>query len=320
MSVLIPVYNSEKTIGPLVDQVIDVLTPHFESLELVLVNDGGEDKSHARILETIDRHPGIIRYIRLARNFGEHNAVLCGLRYVTGECVAIVDDDFQTPTKEIVRLVDKLSEGYDVVYSYYNVKRHSWFRNLGSAFNNWVVTVMTGKPRDLYLSSFKAMNAFLVHTVTAYHGPYPYLDTLILKSTSSIGQIMCRHEPRHEGRSNYTFRRLVGLWLNMFTSTSIVPLRIATFLGLFTAVLGFTLAVFFAVSWAVGGILFDNPLPPGWASLIVSVTFFAGLQLCLLGVAGEYLGRLYMSVSWEPQFIVRETYGIDEDNDRGDKP
>ena len=313
LSVLIPIFNAEATIGTLIDHVFDVLAPHFENVELVLVNDGSRDSSHVVILEAIKRHPGRIRYLELARNFGEHNAVMCGLRHVTGDCVAIIDDDFQTPPEEIVRLVDKLRDGFDVVYSLYENKRHSKFRNIGSAFNNLVATILTGKPRHLYLSSFKVMNAFLVKTITLYQGPYPYIDTLILKSTGSIGQLVCRHDERRAGKSNYTFRRLVRLWLNMSIASSIMPLRIATLLGFITSILGLILAVFFTISWAVGGLLYDNPVPPGWASIVVSIAFFAGLQLCLLGVAGEYLGRLYMATSWTPQFVVRQTHGIEAD-------
>ena len=313
LSILIPVYNGEATIGPLVDTVIITLQSHFNSLEMVLVNDGSVDNSHSSILQAIERHPGIVKYIQLARNFGEHNAVMCGLNYVTGDCVAIIDDDFQNPPSEILLLVEKLREGgYDVVYSHYANKRHSWFRNMGSAFNDWVATRLLGKPKGLYLSSFKVMNASSVRSVIQYQGPYPYIDGLILRSTRKIGRQLCRHEERKAGRSNYTIGKLVHLWLNMFTGFSITPLRVASFVGLFISLSTIGLLAFFVVSRMAGGIFMKQDIPVGWASVIVTVTFFAGLQLCVLGLIGEYLGRLFLTVNRLPQFVVRDAYGMEK--------
>ena len=232
LSVLIPVYNSEQSIGRLVDEVIRALAPHYDELEILLVNDGSADDSHSVVCGVVERHPGIVKYIRLARNFGEHNAVMCGLHYVTGDCVAIIDDDFQNPPDQIIKLVDRLSEGYDVVYSVYPQKHHSWFRNFGSKFNDRVATYLLRKPKGLYLSSFKVLDNYLVKSITRYSGPYPYIDGLILNSTQSIGQQTCVHAPRDVGKSNYTLRSLARLWLNMFTGFSIVPLRLASLLGL----------------------------------------------------------------------------------------
>ncbi len=312
LSVLIPVYNSEQSIGSLVDTVVGELSSHYGELELVLVNDGSVDGSDRVIRHAIERHPGILRYVRLARNFGEHSAVMCGLHHVTGDCVVIIDDDFQNPPDQIKRLVDCLCEGYDVVYSYYEKKQHHWFRNWGSSFNNWMATRLLAKPSGLYLSSFKALNRFLIDAVIRYEGPYPYLDGLILQSTTSIGQQCCQHVQRQTGQSSYTLWRLVRLWLNMFTGFSVLPLRVASLLGLVMSAAGFLLAIFFLVSWSFDGIfLAREEIPPGWASLIVTVTIFAGLQLCVLGMIGEYLGRVFQTMNRAPQFVVRETVGND---------
>jgi len=310
LSVVIPVYNSEKTIYALVEVVIETLTSHFERLEVVLVNDGSVDQSHYCAIEAVNKYPNIVKYIKLARNFGEHNSVMCGLRYVTCDCVAIIDDDFQNPPKEILKLVNKLQEGYDVVYSYYSKKHHHWFRNLGSAFNDWMTTKLLKKPKGLYLSSFKVMNKFLVQTVIQYNGPYPYLDGLILRSTCSIGTQLCEHQERKIGQSNYTLPRLIRLWLNMFTSFSVVPLRMSTIFGFIMSFIGLFMSVFFILSWSIGGIFAKGAIPPGWASIIVSITLFSGIQLIVLGVIGEYLGRLFLTENRQPQFVVRETYGI----------
>ncbi len=309
VSVLIPVYNSEQTIGHLVNEVVKTIRPQFEELEIVLVDDGSLDRSHEVICEAVTRHSGIVKYVRLARNFGEHSAVMCGLHHTTGDCVAIIDDDFQNPPDQILRLVNKLQEGYDVVYSIYAQKHHNWPRNVGSEFNDWIATRMLSKPPGLYLSSFKVLNRFLVDCVIRYEGPFPYLDGLILRSTASIGQQVCEHAERVMGRSNYTLRRLVRLWLNMFTGFSITPLRIASLLGFLMSGTGFFLAAFFLVSWSVGGI-FQPHFPPGWASLIVCLTIFAGLQLSVLGMIGEYLGRVFQTMNRSPQFVVRQTVGF----------
>ena len=311
LSVLIPVYNSQQTVGELIDLVVTTLRPQYEELEIVLVNDGSRDKSHEVICEAVKRHATIAKYIRLAKNFGEHPAVMCGLHHVTGDCVAIIDDDFQNPPQEIIRLVDKLQEGHDVVYSFYEEKHHNWFRNTGSRVNDWFATLLIGKPRGLYLSSFKVLNRFVVDTIIQYAGPYPYIDGLILRSTSSIGSQLCKHADRKVGRSNYTLRRLVRLWLDMFTGFSIMPLRIASLMGLLMSATGFLLTIFFVISWYVGGI-FREEIPPGWASLIASITIFAGLQLCVLGMVGEYLGRVLQTINQSPQFVVRETHGFEQ--------
>ncbi len=308
LSVLIPVYNSEDTIGKLVDGIVEKFAPLFERLEVILVNDGSMDDSHKCCIELFDQFPQVVKYINLARNFGEHNAVMCGLRSVTSDCVAIIDDDFQNPPEEIIKLANKLQEGYDVVYSSYEKKHHHWLRNLGSSFNDWVATRLLKKPKGLYLSSFKVMNLFLARTVTQYEGPYPYLDGLILRSTSSIGTELCKHSEREVGRSNYTLTKLVRLWLNMFTSFSIVPLRLSAILGFIMSSVGFVMALLFILSWCIGGIFTDKAIPPGWASIIVSVTLFSGIQLLVLGMIGEYLGRLFLTENRQPQFVVRETF------------
>lgn len=312
LTVLIPVYNSEETIGDLVDSIIATLQPEFDSLEIVLVNDGSVDNSHACGLQAVERFPDVVKYIRLARNFGEHNAVMCGLNYVTGDCVAIIDDDFQNPPSEILGLVEELREGYDVVYSYYTEKRHSWFRNLGSAVNDSIATRLLNKPSGLYLSSFKVMSAWLVRMVIQYQGPYPYIDGIILRSTRKIGRKLCKHEDRKAGRSGYTLRKLISLWLNMFTGFSIMPLRIASFVGFFMSISSIFLIIFFIISRVTGGIFIKQEIPSGWASLIIAVVFFGGLQLCVLGLIGEYLGRLSLTVSRLPQFVVSETHGMEE--------
>lgn len=298
------------------EKTVDALSRSYEDLEIVLVNDGSQDDSDEVIRELLAGDYGsYVRYINLSRNFGEHNAVLCGLRHAGKDAAVIIDDDFQNPPEEIDKLIRKLDQGYDVVYSYYDKKYHSLFRNLGSWFNDIVARRLLGKPKDVYLSSFKALNRFLIDIITAYDGPYPYIDGLILRSTSRIGTERCQHRPRSQGESNYTLTKLISLWLNMFTSFSVSPLRSAFYLGLAMASLGFFLAIFFITSWAVGGFFADD-IPRGWASGIVTLTVFSGVQLMILGLVGEYVGRIFMTQNKQPQVIVREVLSGDDGHDR----
>lgn len=313
ISILIPVYNSQDTIGELIDVVVSTLQPIANLWEIVLVNDGSADDSHKAVLAAMERHSGLIKYIQLFRNFGEHNAVMCGLNYVTGDSVTIIDDDFQNPPTEILRLVKKLSTGYDVVYSYYEQKQHSWFRNIGSKFNNRVATMLLNKPSDLYLSSFKTIDSSLVKIIVQYQGPYPYIDGLILRSTQNIGRQLCNHDDRKAGKSGYTLIKLIRLWSNMFTGFSVTPLRITSYLGVLVSFIALLLTIYFVIVSAVGPIFSDHEIPAGWASTIVLITFMSGLQLIMLGMIGEYLGRLFLTINNAPQFLIRKTYGIESE-------
>jgi len=308
LTVVIPVYNGEKSIAKLIRLINDQLAPRVDHLEVVTVNDGSPDNSAGQIASCMDLPDIELKYIELMTNFGEHNAVMCGLNHATGDYVAIIDDDFQNPPSEILLLTNSLIEGnFDVVYSYYEEKKHHWFRNLGSKFNDMVATIMLKKPKNLYLSSFKVLSKDLVRCVVRYDGPYPYIDGIIFSITKKVGTQLARHEHREEGRSNYTLARLFKLWLNMFTGYSIAPLRIASILGLILSALTPLLIAFYIYSYFQGGVFVHKVIPPGWASLIILVNFFGGMQLLVLGLTGEYLGRLFLTVNKKPQFLIRKT-------------
>ncbi len=300
VSIVIPVYNSAGTIGALVDRLIAALG--VDALHVVLVNDGSSDDSDAACRALSARYPGTITYVRLARNFGEHNAVMAGLHHARGDYVVIMDDDLQNPPEEVIRLIDHAcAHGYDVVYTYSPRKHHHWLRNLGSRLNDRVATFMLEKPPDLYLSSFKCLSRFIVREILKYRGPYPYVDGLALRCTRNIGRVQVRHEPRRKGRSNYTLSKLLRLWLNMFVNFSVTPLRMSTLLGLACGVLGFLLGI-----EVVGERILRPDVPVGWASVLVAILLFSGVQLVMLGLMGEYLGRLFLTENQTPQFVVRE--------------
>jgi undecaprenyl-phosphate 4-deoxy-4-formamido-L-arabinose transferase len=289
------------TIGPLVDKLVAALGPH--NLQIVLVNDGSKDNSHQVCQEIFCRHPEVVTYLRLARNFGEHNAVMAGLRHAVGDYTVIMDDDFQNPPEEAINLVQEAERGdFDVVYSFYEEKKHNWLRNIGSKFNGWVAHFMLNKPRGLYLSSFKCLNSFLVKEIIKYDAPFPYIDGLILSLTDNIGKARVRHDERTRGRSGYTLRKLIRLWLSMFVNFSIMPLRLSLLMGFVASIL----ALGMAVSVVLEKIL--NPgIQVGWASLAFLILLFAGIQLCILGLMGEYIGRTLLNSNRLPQFVVRST-------------
>jgi glycosyltransferase involved in cell wall biosynthesis len=299
LSIVVPVYRGATTIGRLVDALSDL--DAVGGLEVVLVNDGSPDNSGdvCRDLLTTARVPLV--YIEHARNYGEHNAVMTGLRQARGDFVITMDDDLQNPVEEVVKLYDHTRlGGWDVVYTRYAVKQHSGWRNLGSRFANAVADRLLDKPKGLYLSSFRCMSAMVVQAVTRYSGPYPYVDGLIMQVTQHIDSIEVRHLPRLEGRSNYNLTRLVRLWLNLTTSFSLAPLRLAIFAGLGMSVLGAIGAVA-----TISEALFVRKTPSGWASTMVVLLLVSGVQSMILGVLGEYVGRTFLSANGKPQGTVR---------------
>ncbi|MEJ2715529.1 MAG: glycosyltransferase family 2 protein [Deltaproteobacteria bacterium] len=301
LSVVIPVFNGAATIARLVEEIARELGSEYD-LEIVLVNDGSPLDNSAEVCRAIADSSPQTKFLDLSRNFGEHNAVMAGFNYCTGDAAVVVDDDFQNPPSEIAKLVEKLNDGYDVVFSRYVKKRHHAVRNLGSWFNNLVASILIHKPMDLYLSSFKAVNRFLLDELVKYTGPYPYIDGLILRISRNYATVQVRHDARVEGRSSYTVRKLCSLWLNMFTNFSILPLRLAVVTGCLLAFAGMLVAVYSLIER-----LSEPNLPPGWASIMISLLVVSGVQLVAIGMVGEYLGRMFMKDNGNPQFVVRDS-------------
>jgi undecaprenyl-phosphate 4-deoxy-4-formamido-L-arabinose transferase len=303
LSIVIPVYNAEKTIHRLVDELVSALSRNY-SLEVILVNDNSMDLSEETCISLHNKYKNIVKFYSLSRNVGEHSAVLAGLNKVTGDFTVIMDDDFQNPLSEVVKLVNEaLDSDHDVIYSYFENKRHSLYRNMGSWFNNKVANLMLKKPKDLYLSSFKILNRFLVNEIIKYQAPFPYIDGLILQITDKIGKVKVEHHARREGRSGYTLKKLISVWLNMFTNFSILPLRSTVILGFIFALLGLGLGIYTVIEK-----ILDPNVPIGFTTLIVSISIFAGVQLMALGMLGEYIGRIFLSINRKPQYTIRKKY------------
>lgn len=300
LSFVIPLYYSAGTIRALVKELerLSIEGGH----EIVLVNDGSRD-STGKVCRGLIREATVpITFVEHARNFGEHNAVLTGWRHASGEFIVNLDDDGQNPPEEALRLfVEAKKTGHDVIYGHYVEKQHAGWRNAGSWLTNRITDWLLDKPSGFYLSSFRCVRAWVAREVAAHEGPFPYIDGLILQITQSIGSLDVVHKPRPGGGSSYTLRKLLRLWLSTVVNFSVMPLRLATILGLFMAVAGVA-GIGLVVFWWL-----TNRGPPfGWGSLMAAFLVFSGVQLVMLGVIGEYLGRMFLTVNRRPQAVVRE--------------
>jgi glycosyltransferase involved in cell wall biosynthesis len=300
ISVIIPVYNSEATLRSLVTTLLQELNQ--VELEIVLVNDASKDKSEV-ICNELANENSCVKFISLRKNRGEHNAVICGLNYCTGDYVAIIDDDFQTPPSEIISLLNKaIIYDYDVVYAKYKQKRHSFFRNIGSNINDWSVNFLIGKPKGLYLCSFKLLKKEVVAEIISYKGPFPYIDALVLRCTDNIGTQLVLHAERVQGKSNYTIKKLLSLYLNIFLNFSHKPLRIVTISGIIISVVSVLVSGFVLYEKT-----FISNTPPGWAFLSLLLLFSFGVIFFVIGLLGEYIGKIIMTLNNTPQFTIKKS-------------
>lgn len=299
LSIVVPLYRSADSIERLIRELSQLEVEG--GCELVLVNDGSPDNTAELAEQLMKDAPRAVTLVKLSRNFGEYNAVMAGLHHARGEWIVTMDDDLQNPPAEALRLLQHAREGgHDVVYSFYTDKKHSLGRNLGSWLTNRVSDFLLDKPRGLYLSSFRCMSAFVAEQVCRYDGPYVYIDGLILQVTQKIGTLEVRHDERSAGASGYNLRRLIRLYLIMFVGFSVMPLRLATLLGFCCAGAGFLFTLFVIVYKVVYGTV------EGWTSLMAALLVFSGAQLIVMGVAGEYIGRTYLTANKRPQFVVRD--------------
>ena len=301
ISFVIPCYRSQKTLAGVIREVQETMaTLNGYTYEIILVNDASPDDTFSEIRRLCKENDNIIG-IDMAKNFGQHSALMAGFHEVSGEIVVCLDDDGQTPANEVGKLLDKINEGYDVVYAEYANKRHSKFRNFGSHLNSIMTEQLLEKPKDLYLSSYFAVRRFIVEEMIRYDNAYPYITGLVLRSTKNICNVEVKHREREVGESGYSLSKLLGLWLIGFRSFSVIPLRLATFSGLLAA---FLVVVFIIVT--VMRRLIDQNIPIGWSSTISVILLMGGMILFVLGIIGEYIGRIYICINHSPQYVIRE--------------
>jgi len=306
LSIIIPVYNSGEIINTTVIKLEEALRGYI-SYEVILVNDGSKDNSYI-VCKDLAKKFKNIKFINLSKNFGQHNAILAGLHFAAGDYIVFMDDDLQTPPEEIWKLIDKIKEGFDVVYANYTKKRHNFFRNIGTRINNLMAEKMLGKPKNLDTTSYFIIRKYIAKELLKYEGPYPYLAGLIFRSTDNVTKVEVMHNERIVGKSNYSFLKLFKLWLNGFTNFSIKPLRASFILGIFLSIIGFLYIIALVIRRFV-----DPNVFIGWTSIIVIILFFSGIQLILIGLAGEYIGRVFLSQNKQPQYIIKEEFNTKED-------
>lgn len=301
VSFVIPCYRSALTLPAVVaeiDAAMASLTQY--EYEIVLVNDSSPDDTYSVIRKLALSHDHVTG-VNLARNFGQHAALMAGFAQVTGDIVVCLDDDGQTPASQVGRLLAAIEEGHDAVYARYEHKMHSGFRNFGSRVNDLMLRSMLNKPKDLHVTSYFAIRRFIVDEILNYRNAYPYVIGLVLRTTKDIVNVDVDHRERMNGKSGYTLRKLIALWMNGFTAFSIKPLRISTGIGCLCAIGGFVYMLYTIIRHFV-----DHAAPIGYASLISALLFIGGMIMLMLGLVGEYLGRIYICMNNSPQYVIRD--------------
>jgi undecaprenyl-phosphate 4-deoxy-4-formamido-L-arabinose transferase len=303
VSVVVPVFNSEQSLPVLVEQLVDLLEQRGESYEIVLVNDGSRDASWEVIQKLAKRFPRVAG-INLMRNYGQHNALLCGIRLARYRVIVTMDDDLQHPPAEVPKLLDKLAEGYDVIYGSPLELPHGLWRNLASRITKIALQSAMGAETARWVSAFRAFRTVVRDAFADYQGPYVSIDVLLTWGTTRFTHVNVRHEPRRLGVTNYTFGKLVTHALNMITGFSTLPLQVAS-------VLGFLLTLFgvLVLLYIVGRFFLEGGAPPGFPFLASIIAIFSGAQLFALGMIGEYLARIHFRLMQRPAYVVRSETG-----------
>lgn len=304
ISVVIPVYKSEKCIPELTKQISDALK-NF-NWELILVNDCSPDNSWTEIKKVAAENNNITG-INLRKNGGQDLAILAGLNHAKGKWIVIMDDDLQHSPYDIPKLYAQAQKGFDVVYADFKQKKQKLWKNLGSWLNGKVSEITLGKPKGIYLSPFKIISSSVVKEMCKLNNLFPYIDGLIFQVTKNITQINIEHHKREYGKSNFTLVKSMQVFFRMMFGFSTFPLNFATYIGFFSSMMGFVLAIYFLVKFLLG----LEPLT-GWTSLIMFILILGGLILLALGIIGKYIGQMYLTINNSPKYIVKETVGYEE--------
>ena len=303
VSFVIPCYKSETTIEGVVSDIKSVIGTRSEEMdyEIILINDNSPDDVWS-VITRLSVEDNKIKGYRLSKNFGQYAALMAGYKKASGEIIISLDDDGQTPAIGALVLIDKINEGYDVVFGRYLERRDSGFRKFGTYINKLMSESLIGKPKHIDVTSYYAMKRYVAKSMIEYDNPYPYIAGLIFRTTTNCANVDIKHDYRIEGESGYTISKLFSLWLNGFTSFSVKPLRIATVLGFICSIIGFAVIIYTVIDRII------NPdMPAGYSALASMVLFIGGILMIMLGVIGEYLGRAYISLNKSPQYVIKDS-------------
>tara|TARA_B100001996_G_scaffold245057_1_gene189763 strand:- start:831 stop:1775 length:945 start_codon:yes stop_codon:yes gene_type:complete len=300
ISIIVPVFNSEKSIKELNKRIITVLNNEDLDYEIIYINDASEDSSY-KIIKSISIDNENIKGIDLNKNFGQHNALLCGIRNAKYDIVITLDDDLQNPPEEIPKLLKKIDEGYDVVYGYPKEEKHSYLRNWASIFTKFALKTAMGVANVRHVSSYRAFKKKLAESFESYKGSFVSIDVLLSWGTNSFTSIPVDHEERTGSKSNYTFKKLFNHALNMITGFSVLPLQIASMMGLLLSLFGLGVLIY-----VLGRFMLQGSPVPGFPFIASIISIFSGAQLLALGIIGEYLARMHFRVMNKPQYLVKK--------------
>lgn len=307
ISFVIPCYYSQDTIADVVAGIEEEFPKDKYNIEMVLVNDGSKDNTFNVLKELADKDSRVVA-LNLSKNFGQDSATMCGLTNATGDYMIVLDDDGQNPPSEAHKLLEKIQEGYDAVFSKYHEKKDTAFKKFGHDLNDVMATELIGKPKNLELNSYFIITSFVRDEMIKYNGAYPYIWGLILRVTDNIANVYVDHKAREVGKSTYTLSKLVSLWLDGFISFSIKPLRVTSILGIVATLMGFILTVFIVIHTLLKGDV------EGWTSMMAAILLLSGFQMIMLGMLGEYVGRIFINANNSPQFIVKDRYSKENED------
>lgn len=304
LSFVIPCYGSENTIEHVISG-IETTVANKNPYEIICINDCSPDNVYS-VLERIASRNKNLKVINLAKNFGQHNAMMAGYHHVTGDIIITLDDDGQTDPKMCYSLINAIDEETDVVYARYPVKKHNPFRNFGTWMSKQMKIWLCDWPKSLTGTSYFAAKRFVIDEIKKYENPYTFPTGLIIRATRKIKNIDIEHHERESGKSGYTFKKLLNLWLNGFTQFSVKPLRIASFIGGFVAFIGFIYAIITIIRK-----LLNPDILIGYSSIMCILLFIGGMIMLMLGLIGEYIGRIYICINNCPQYVIRNTINIE---------
>lgn len=301
ISVVIPCYNSAGMIEVVVEGVLKTIVTRSKQFnyEVILINDGSKDATW-EVISNLARENEYIKAINFSKNYGQHSALMAGYRHVTGDIILGLDDDGEHNPEEMFKLIDKLLEGYDYVCADYQVNQ-SQFRSMGTRINNTMATMLIDKPKNIDFTSYYVMRRFVIDEIIKYQQPYPYVGGLLLRTTRNIAAVPLVRQKRISGKSGYNLKKMISLWFNGFTAFSVKPLRVATGLGFASAACGFILILVMIFQK-----LLKKDIVLGYTSTMACMIFFSGMIMILLGIIGEYIGRIYISINNAPQYVVKE--------------